>query len=263
MLLLNLPTATTPASVQGFSRHADYDYERTPTSSDESETDSDDYGMFTDEEMGYAHRDESATGAGAGGFGRLGRRAKTAPAPGPRARARRGAIAPPTDAPPRARRGAIAPPTDAPPVLRRQGGSDALPVPPVVDAAPILRRQGGSDDVQGQGTIDKPLADDEQQRTELKQQKQTRKERRKQRIAEAREKALETKTKSKEGEGACLRHCGTSCGSVLFQCVCSVLFIVATTWAAFIALSVFEIIGISSLPPGIAYGHRVGDVYRS
>lgn len=249
MLLLNLPTATTPASVQGFSQSHDYDYERTPTSSDESETDSDDYGMLTDEEMGHAHRGEAATGAGAGAFGRLTRRAKVDPtAPPPRARARRGAIAPPID---------------APPSLQKQGGSDKLQRPPVVDAAPILRRQGGSDNVQRQSNADNLLAKEEERRDERKQEKQGRKERRRQRIAEAREKAQETKTQSKEDNGACLRHCGASCGSVLFQCICSAVFIFGATWAAFIALGVFEVVGISSLPPGIAYGHRVGDVYRS
>lgn len=60
---------------------------------------------------------------------------------------------------------------------------------------------------------------------------------------------------------ACIRHCGTSCASVLFQSICAIIAILGAVWIGFVALSWLEIIGISSLPPGVKYGHKVNDIY--
>lgn len=60
---------------------------------------------------------------------------------------------------------------------------------------------------------------------------------------------------------ACIRHCGTSCASVLFQSICAIIAILGAIWIGFVALSWLEIIGISSLPPGVKYGHKVNDIY--
>jgi hypothetical protein len=60
---------------------------------------------------------------------------------------------------------------------------------------------------------------------------------------------------------ACIRHCGTSCASVLFQSICACIAILGAIWIGFVALSWLEIIGISSLPPGVKYGHKVNDIY--
>lgn len=83
------------------------------------------------------------------------------------------------------------------------------------------------------------------------------------RISEAFEEVRQRGVSGTDGNAACLRHCGTSCASVAWQSFCACVAIAGALWAAFVALSWFEIIGISSMPPGIKYGAKVGDVYRA
>jgi hypothetical protein len=97
----------------------------------------------------------------------------------------------------------------------------------------------------------------------LAQEDYDRRENLQRRIEDATERGERVAALDVDRGAACLRHCGTSCGSVIWQSFCACLAIAGAFWVGFVVLSFVEIIGISSLPPGIKYGAKVGDVYRA
>lgn len=235
MLRLNLATSSTPAYVEEAYPNR-YDYEVTPTSSEDSDSSFD----------GYDHADEE-TGARAEGL--FTKRAKIAPTGGGPKPARRGAIAPNskadsalTKAGKNASKGEVR-------AAKREAKREAKRAS---KEPPPLQRQNRTDElVEGANQL----------REDLLQERSRRKEKMQKRIDAGIDRADKAASQKSIGGAACLRHCGTSCGSVLFQSVCACVAIACAFWVGFIVLSSLEIIGISSLPPGIKYGHKVGDVY--
>jgi hypothetical protein len=250
MLRLTLPTSITPASVDAHPYRGDY--EITPTSSEDSDSSFDGYENHSDEETG-ARAGALLAGlkGGGGSLGSLTRRAKTAPTTGGVTKAaQRGAIAPntkadaaPTKAGKNASKGEV-----------RAAKREAKREKSKPDEPPPLQRQSNQEElVQGANEL----------RENLLQDRSVKKEKAQQRIDEGIDRADKTATQGGDAGAACLRHCGTSCGSVLWQSICACFAIAGAFWVGFIALSWFELIGISSMPPGIEYGHKVGDIYRS
>jgi hypothetical protein len=244
MLRLNLPTPSTPASVEAYPNR--YDYELTPTSSEDSDSSHDGYEYHADEETG------AATGAllsglkGAGGsLGKLTRRAKVAPIGGGKA-GKNASNGEARAAQREAKRQAKQAVRDSKQAAKDAKKSAYEPQP--------LQRQSKEEEL---------IEDANQFREQLLQEKEDRREKMQQRIDAGIDRADQATSQGGNGGAACLRHCGTSCGSVVFQSFCSCVAIAGAFWGGFVALSWFEIIGISSLPPGIAYGHKVGDIYRS
>jgi hypothetical protein len=258
MLRLNLPTSNTPASVDAYPDRGDY--EITPTSSEDSDSSFDGYEYHSDEETG-ARAGALLAGlkSSGGSLGKLTRRAKAGPTTGG-ARAATG----------RQRRGAIAPNSKADAALTKAGknaskgevraakreakrvAKEAKKKPE--EAPPPLQRQNVQEElIEGANELRETLL---QERTNQKEKFQKQ-------IDEGIDRAEKSTAQSGDAGAACLRHCGTSCGSVLWQSVCACFAIAGAFWVGFIALGWFEIIGISSLPPGIEYGHKVGDIYRS
>jgi hypothetical protein len=258
MLRLTLPTSNTPASVDAHPYRRDY--EITPTSSEDSDSSFDGYENHPDEETG-ARAGALLAGLKGGGdsLGSLTRRAKTAPTTGGGTKAaRRGAIAPNTkadaaltNAGKNASKGEV---RAAKREAKRVAKEEAKRAKSKPDEPPPLQRQSNQEKlVQGANEL----------RESLLQDRAVKKEKVQQRIDEGIDRADKTATQGGDSGAACLRHCGTSCGSVLWQSICACFAIAGAFWVGFIALSWFEIIGISSLPPGIEYGHKVGDIYRS
>ena len=63
----------------------------------------------------------------------------------------------------------------------------------------------------------------------------------------------------------CIRQCGGSLLGVLFQVIVAGVFIVACVYLTALALEAFEVVGISTIPPGlkyVPYRHSDGLVYR-
>jgi hypothetical protein len=63
----------------------------------------------------------------------------------------------------------------------------------------------------------------------------------------------------------CIRQFGGSCLSVGVQVLVAVVFIGVCVYAAAVALEAFEVVGISTIPPGlkyVPYRHEDGLIYR-
>lgn len=97
---------------------------------------------------------------------------------------------------------------------------------------------------------------------QLDREEAARREKRQRRVEEAVERAKTSASNRTDGNAACVRQCGTSCGSVIWQSSCACLAIAASFWIGFVVLGWLEIIGISKLPPGMEHGHKVKDFYR-
>ena len=53
--------------------------------------------------------------------------------------------------------------------------------------------------------------------------------------------------------GACYRQCGASCTSSALQIVVAIIFLVFLVWVASLSLEWVNLIGISSVPPGVRH----------
>lgn len=253
MYHVTLSTSDAPLTIHPVHAHTLHAYDSTSSESEEtySTTDDDNYDGSSDLEAPTGARFPSLNAISG-----LSKRAKVAPtAPAPRAR--RGALAPTTKAADQAA-GATATKEGAKSNKRieRQGRKDARRSER--QAAKEAKREAKAKARdEGAPLPEKTIGEIAEEEGER------RREYRRDRLAEARARAAEKKKTRTQSDGACLRHCGTSCGSVLFQTGCACLFIIACFWAVFVGMSIFEIVGITNLPPGIAHGHKVGDYYRS
>lgn len=66
------------------------------------------------------------------------------------------------------------------------------------------------------------------------------------------------KKKTKDS-GACLRFCGANALSCVFQCLCSLVCVLVGFYGAFLALSVVNIVGVTSVPPGLKFARFYGE----
>jgi hypothetical protein len=247
MLRLNLATSSSPAYVEEAYPNR-YDYEVTPTSSEDSDSSFDGY---------ERHHVDEETGARAEGL--FTKRAKIAPTGGGPKPARRGAIAPNskadaalTKAGKSASKGEVRAAKREAKRASKEASSKSKEASSKSKEPPPLQRQSRTDElVEGENQL----------REDLLQERSRRKEKMQKRIDAGVDRAAKVAALKASGGAACLRHCGTSCGSVLFQSVCACIAIACAFWVGFIVLGFFEVIGISSLPPGIKYGHKVGDIY--
>lgn len=65
--------------------------------------------------------------------------------------------------------------------------------------------------------------------------------------------------------GLCIRQCGATFTSVVFQLLCAVIFLCVCVFAVGLMLEATRITGVTTIPPGLAYvpfRHDDGRFYR-
>lgn len=68
-----------------------------------------------------------------------------------------------------------------------------------------------------------------------------------------------------DAAGLCLRQCGATCTSVVFQLICAVIFLGGCVFAVGLLLETTRVVGVTTVPPGLKYvpfRHDDGRFYR-
>ena len=65
--------------------------------------------------------------------------------------------------------------------------------------------------------------------------------------------------------GLCIRQCGATFTSIVFQLICAVIFLVVCIFSVGLLLEATRVVGVTTVPPGLAYvpfRHDDGRFYR-